>query len=73
MRVADLTSGAAKIASAYKTLKLRWESTTELWQDGNQRRFDENFIAPLESQIASALTAIGKLTEVLERAERECE
>ena len=73
MRIADLTSGAAKIATAYKTLRVHWEDTKEHWHDDNRRRFEENFIDPLEPQIASALDAIAALAEILNRAERECE
>ena len=54
MRIADLTSGSAKIATAYKTLRVHWEDTKEHWHDDNRRRFEENFIDPLEPQIASA-------------------
>jgi hypothetical protein len=73
MRIADLTSGAAKIASAFTTLRAHWEDTKEHWHDDNRRRFEENYIDPLEPQVAAALDAIGRLTEVLEHAERECE
>ncbi len=73
MRIADLTSGAAKIATAYKTMRVHWEDTKEHWHDDNRRRFEENFIDPLEPQIASALDAIAALAEILNRAQRECE
>ncbi|HEY2882936.1 MAG TPA: hypothetical protein VGJ15_10890 [Pirellulales bacterium] len=73
MKIADLTSGSAKIATAYKTLRLRWDDTAEHWNDANRRRFEENYLNPLEPQIASALEAIARLAEILGRAEHECE
>jgi hypothetical protein len=73
MKIADLTSGAAKIATAYKTLRLHWESTKEHWHDDNRRRFEEDYLDPLEPQVAAALEAIGNLSEVMRRAEQECE
>jgi hypothetical protein len=73
MKIADLTSGAAKISAAYKTLKVRWENTKEHWHDDNCRKFEENYIDPLEPQINAALEAIVRLAEVLGRAEQECE
>ena len=73
MRIADLTTGTAKITSAYKTMRVHWDSTTDEWQDANQRRFEERFLNPLEPQLNSALEAIGRLAEILSRAERECE
>ena len=73
MRIADLTTGAAKISSAWKTLRVHWEDTKEHWQDGNRQRFEENYIDPIEPQIAATLEAIGRLAEVLQKAERDCE
>ncbi|HZZ27203.1 MAG TPA: hypothetical protein VFE46_04280 [Pirellulales bacterium] len=73
MRIADLTSGAAKIAAAHKSLRLNWEATKEHWHDENRVRFEEKFLDPLEPQLQAALDAIGALAEVLGRAERECE
>ena len=73
MNIADLTMGSAKIASAYKTLRLQWEGAKEHWHDTNCKRFEENYIDPLEPQIRDALEAIGNLAELLSRAQRECE
>jgi hypothetical protein len=54
-------------------MRVHWEDTKEHWHDENRRRFEENFIDPLEPQIAAALDAIAALAEILNRAERECE
>ncbi len=73
MKIADLTSGSAKIASAYKALRLNWDSTKEHWHDANRQRFEEAYLDTLEPQLSAALDAIAALAEVLGRAERECE
>lgn len=73
MRIADLTSGAAKIASAYKKLRMNWEDTKDRWHDENRMHFEKNYLDPLEPQIAAALDAISALSEVMNRAQRECE
>jgi hypothetical protein len=73
MKIADLTSGAAKIASAYKKMRLNWEAAKEHWHDQNQANFEKNYLDPLEPQIASALDAISALADVMGRAERDCE
>jgi hypothetical protein len=73
MKIADLTTGTAKITSAYKTMRVHWDATKDDWQDANQRRFEERFLDPLEPQLNSALEAISRLAEILSRAERECE
>jgi hypothetical protein len=73
MKIADLTSGSAKIAAAYKKMRLNWEATKEHWHDENRVRFEENYLDPLEPQISAALDAIAALADVLGRAERECD
>ena len=73
MRIADLTTGAAKMGTAHKTMRLHWEATKEEWQDANCRNFEERFLDPLEPQLHSAMEAIARLSEILNRAERECE
>jgi hypothetical protein len=73
MRIADLTTGAAKLSSAWKILQIRWEDTKEHWHDANYQRFEETYIDPLEPQIAATIEAIGRLAEVMARAERDCE
>jgi hypothetical protein len=73
MRIADLNTGAAKISSAYKAMRLNWDDTKDHWHDANRRRFEEAYVDPLEPQIAAALEAISRLAELLSRAERECE
>jgi hypothetical protein len=73
VRIADLNSGTAKIASAYKTMRIHWEDAKDQWQDSNRKQFEEKYLDPLEPQISATLEAIGRLAEVLERAERDCE
>jgi hypothetical protein len=73
MRIADLTSGSAKIAAAYKKLRLNWETTKEHWNDQNRIHFEEQYLDTLEPQVTAALDAIAALADVLGRAERDCE
>lgn len=73
MKNADFTTGAAKMMSALKMLRSRWEETKEVWQDANSRRFEETYLDPLEPQMKLALEAIGTLAELMARAERDCE
>ena len=73
MKIADLTTGSAKLAASYKAMRLHWENAKEHWHDDNPLRFEENYLDPLEPQVTAALEAIGRLAEVLNRAQRECE
>ena len=47
MKIADLTSGAAKISSAYKKMRLNWDSTKDHWRDENRNHFEKNYLDPL--------------------------
>jgi hypothetical protein len=73
MKIADLTSGSTKIASAYKKMRLHWDAAKDHWHDQNQIRFERDYLDPLEPQIAAALDAISALADVMGRAERDCE
>ena len=73
MRIADLTTGAAKLTSSYKTMRVHWDATKDEWLDANQKHFEERFITPLDPQMLRAMEALGRLSEILSRAERECE
>ena len=48
MKTCDLSSGAAKLALALKQLGIKWEVTTETWDDATARRFHEEFIVRSE-------------------------
>ena len=71
MKTCDLSSGAAKLALALKQLGIKWEVTTETWDDATARRFHEEFIVPLKPEVKQTLEAVGRLAEVLDRAGRD--
>jgi hypothetical protein len=73
MRIADLTSGAARLRDAADVLAAKWAETQEFWKDDNSRSLEENQLRPLAGELSSALTAIQRLAEVLDQAQRECE
>ena len=67
----DLSSGASKLALAFKHLSLKWESARETWDDGTSRAFHKDHIEPLGPRVKETLEAIGRLAEVLSRATRD--
>ncbi|NBP88236.1 MAG: hypothetical protein EBU59_06965 [Planctomycetia bacterium] len=71
MKSCDLSSGAAKMALALKQLGIKWEHARETWDDATSRRFHEENIAPLMPEVKQTLEAVGRLAEVLDRAERD--
>jgi len=71
MRGFDLSSGASKLALAYKQLELKWGAATDSWHDATAKAFHKEHIEPLMPEVKQTLEAIGRLAEVLSRAARD--
>ena len=72
MQIGDLQSGSARLHLALKTLRLRWEETKEQWGDKTRVAFEENHLAEIDAVIGSTLEAVGRMGEMLGRAQRDC-
>ena len=72
MKPWDLNSGAANLEDAMKTLQEVRSDTAELWDDQTYRKFQEEYLLPLEPRVRRVLDAIHRLAEVMARAERDC-
>jgi hypothetical protein len=70
--LADLSTGAAKLSNATKALRLAWQEAHEQWNDDTSRAFEEKHLQPVLPQIKAALDATSRMTELLNRAERDC-
>lgn len=73
MRIADLSSGSARLRDATEVLLSVWGESSETWKDANSRNIEENHLKPLVEDVSNALAAISHLSEVLATAQRECE
>ncbi|MDZ4817658.1 MAG: WXG100 family type VII secretion target [Planctomycetota bacterium] len=71
MKVGDLKSGATKLDQALKTLYLRWEQVQGYWKDEASRAFEGDYIVDIEPQVKAVLEAAARVSEVLEKAQRE--
>jgi hypothetical protein len=71
MRGFDLSSGASKLALAYKQLELKWGAASDSWHDATAKTFHKDHIEPLMPDVKQTLEAIGRLAEVLSRAARD--
>ena len=72
MRLWDLTSGAAKLELALKTLQTKTADIGEAWGDDAYVRFLETYIEPIQPRMKTMIDAIHRLSEVLNSAERQC-
>ena len=71
MKVVDLSSGASKLALAFKHLGIKWDSATDTWNDATSKTFHKEHIDPLLPSVKETLESIGRLAEVLSRAVRD--
>lgn len=73
MRTWDLTTGVAKLRDAAKTLRAAQDEAAAQWDDQTSREFQSRQLDPIEPRVRRVLDAAGRLSELLERARRECE
>lgn len=73
MRAWDLNTGASILEDALKTLQTVRSETTELWDDETNRKFQEEYLAPLEPKVRRVVDAVRRLADVMVRAERDCD
>jgi hypothetical protein len=67
-----MSTGAARLTHAQKTLRERWEETKGYWNDEVARDFEKNHLLPLETQTTSAARGMEKLAEVFSRLRHDC-
>ena len=58
--------------ASLRDLKSRWAQAQELWTDATAAEFGDRYVEQLEQAIRSALPAMEKMAQVLERVRREC-
>lgn len=55
-----------------KSFLLVWNSSRDRWDDEVRRRFDEEYIHPIERHLRSAQGAMERMQEIIVRARHEC-
>jgi hypothetical protein len=68
----DLAAGAAKLELSLKSLRTTAAAVDRQWNDAASRKFQEDHMSTVEPKVRAMIDAIGRLTEVLAAAEREC-
>lgn len=66
------TIDGAGLRNAAKRAKLTWNLTEEHWRDQVRDQFREQHLDPLLDQIERTLREMGRLNEILARADKEC-
>ena len=73
MQAADFHTGTVLLQNAMKNLLAHWEVTKETWQDSTMQKFEEEHIETLKPKIRTFLETTAKLSEMLQRAEIDCQ
>jgi hypothetical protein len=71
MRICDLNTSMIRLSRAAKHLRDQWGETSEQWNDANREDFEEKYLQPLWPQVTMLVSAIHRLQDVFEQAERE--
>jgi hypothetical protein len=73
MHIADLNTGTAKLIEAAEMLEEAWAEAKLYWHDEKSRDLEENHLTPIYPHVKLAIDAVNRLSDVLARAERECD
>lgn len=68
----SVTVAKANLMDALKQLRVRWALISQQWDDSARRQFEKDFIDPLEAKIRTALKGLDHVSELQDRARREC-
>ena len=65
--------GQGQLSRATKDLLRHWAALKGVWTDANAKRFEENVLVPLETEVRSASAAMAHMATVLNTARRDCQ
>ena len=69
----SLSSGRYQLSNAFKSLKLEWEATENVWRDVVRKDFAESHWEPVAARLASVLSAMDRLDQALGQMKQDCE
>jgi hypothetical protein len=69
---AKALAGSHRLAQCFRLLREEWLATEETWTDAVRERFEERYLAPVESAVDSAVNGISAMADVLEQVRRDC-
>ena len=69
----SLQSSRAKIQRLTKDLMVQWNQTKTLWNDPVSRRFETEYLLPLDRAVTASAEAMDSMHEIVSRAKRDCD
>ena len=73
MKATDVQSSASRLKEGFEMLNLRWQMSSDVWQDHARANFEERHLRTLDGPVMISLESIRRLSNVLSRAQKECE
>ena len=68
----NLNVAKAQLMDSLKLLRIRWATIREDWDDDKRRRFEAEFIEPLEKKVLSAAKGLDHVSELISTVRRDC-
>lgn len=72
MRIVDLRTPSTNLHEAFTQLEAAWSNLQEVWGDSAQQAFEDNYMAHIAPRVKMTLDAAGRLSTVLDAAQRAC-
>jgi hypothetical protein len=69
----SLSVGRAKLLTALKELRTRWDRVRRTWDDPVSREFEKEFIEPLDGKVRAGVSAMENMYELIIQARKDCE
>jgi hypothetical protein len=68
----NLSNSSMELNGSLKDLRILWEETKTVWNDGVRQDFEEQRYIPLEQRVLSAIRAMERLAPILEKLQQDC-
>jgi hypothetical protein len=62
----------ANLVDALKKLRQKWDRAREHWNDEAARRFQKDYLDPLENRVIAAAKSLDHVAELMATVRREC-
>ena len=69
----SLRSAQQELADAHRNLDRAWCALRDVWRDEAGRKFERDHIAPMAPAVRHAISAMARMSELLEHARADCE
>jgi hypothetical protein len=73
LRICDLNSGLGQLSQAFSQLKDRLASTRSQWDDATRKQFEQTHLNEVPARMQLLVAAVQRLSDVLEKAEKDCD